>query len=67
MINLNLKIKTLLNPNAFRSTQLNFLKIKYNSFSDAELLNFSNKSFKSSASCKNFLYIIKNFIMRKLK
>jgi len=50
-MNINFKMRNFVNMQAFKMN-FNIMKIKSFNFSDAELLNFSNKSFKSTTPSK---------------
>lgn len=65
MMNINFKMRNFISMQATKMN-LNFMKTKYNNFSsDAELLNFSNKSFKSNAS--SMFHIIAFILLDKNK
>lgn len=57
MMNINFKMRNFINMQALKMN-FNFMKIKQNNFSEAALLDFSNKSFKSNASSM-FKFILK--------
>lgn len=48
-MNINFKMRNFISMQALKMN-FNLMKIKHNNFSDAALLDFSNKSFKSTAS-----------------
>lgn len=58
MMNINFRLKNCLKTQTIKSFQ-NFYKFNFNNISEAELINFSNKSFKSSTPSNLILLIIK--------
>ena len=58
MMKINFRLKNCLKTQTIKSFQ-NFYKFNCNNISEAELINFSNKSFKSSSPSNIILFIIK--------